>query len=456
MWGYAIGALGQVLPISFFNTYAFQYYVYTVGLDPLLTSIGIFLGLFVFAVCSPIFGVLVDNRPVGKFGKRRPFIIASIPMLLILMVLAWTPPLCPPDNSYYWPTAIYFWVIAVMLDINQAMFVSTYLSMLAEQCTNDANRVKVASLQGLFFLLATVLSIFIPIILQAQLPDPQNPLWSTPSGAFLVRNLPIVGICFGLVGMLTFLTVFYSTDESFFPKQTGPKPPRSPVHVILKQVFTPFADKNYRNWMGNTFFFNISLRILTIVLMPYLTFVLLLQENQFIGFVGAVIPFAGLGYLLWVRLIKKMGLKKSYGTALQVSIIISFLTAIFIIPMPTGLRLGLGVCILGVAIACLAGGYLFPNPIVSVLIDNAPEELRRRVTDQGKGISGAYFGLFIFTYNIAQAVANLILGFIFTGGNARNPTIIALGLPLAGVILVIAYWFLRRVAINQRKDACPS
>jgi Na+/melibiose symporter-like transporter len=215
------------------------------------------------------------------------------------------------------------------------------------------------------------------------------------------------------------------------------------VKETFQQIFLPTKDPQYRLWMGNAFCFNMSLRILIIMLMPYLTFVLLVEGVQFTYFMLAVIPFAGVGYVFWTKLIKSHGLKHSFSTSLKVSVLVSVLTPIFLIPMAAGLRFGLGIIIMGIAISSLVGGYLFPNPIVTRLVDAAPEEIKKTTENSGKGISGSYFGLYIFTYNIAQAISNLILGFILTGENKSNPTIIALGLPIAGIITFLAYLFLK-------------
>jgi Na+/melibiose symporter-like transporter len=448
MWGYSIGALGQVLPIAFFNTFAFQFYVYTIGLDPLLTSIGIFLGLFIFALSAPIFGVLIDNKKPNKYGKRRPLLLLSIPLLLVFMILAWTPPVCPIGNTFYWPTAIYLWIISVCIDLNQGLVVSTYLSMLSEQSTDQNNRVKIAGVQGIFMILGTVISIFVPIILQSKLEDPQDALWNTPSGAFMQSSLPIVGAIFGVVGAFCFISAFLSTDESFHLQnmQNQTQMQRLTVSQSFKKIFTPFRDKNYQYFLGNIFAFNMSLRILIVILMPFLTYVLLLAKSQFVLFILAILPFAAIGYILWNILIHKRGIKFSYTTSLLVSATVSFATFLFLVDFGTTIRLLLGVIIIGIAISSLVGGYLFPNPIIAQLIDDAPESIKSKQKD----ISGSYFGLYIFTYNIAQAISSLILGALLTGDNKENPVIINLTMPIAGILVLIGWLCLRKLTLQNK------
>ncbi|MHA1340570.1 MAG: MFS transporter [Promethearchaeota archaeon] len=476
-WGYAIGALGQIFPITFFNTYAFQYYVYTIGLDASLTSVGIFLGLFVFALSSPVFGSLIDNKKPTKFGKRRPFLLLAIPGLIIFMTFAWTPPKCPIGEPFYIPTAIYFWLFSIGIDLNQGLVVSTYLSMLAEQSTDDENRVNVANLQGLFSILATVVSTFIPMILQSILEDPQNPHYTTPSGQFLTELVPIIGFGLGLIASLIFILVYFSTDENFLIetqnniKQKNKKErSKNSMKKTFQRILLPTKDPQFRLWMGNTISYNMSLRILITIMIPFLTYVLLLEESEFIVLLSAILPFAIIGFLLWTNLIHKKGLKYAYTITLISSAILSFITIIFLIDMDKNIKFIIGIINLGLIIATLVGGYLYMNPIVSKLIDLAPEKVRKLVEKYSNSnsenmdnstvtprndstkLSGAYFGAYIFSYNIAQAVANLILGLILTGDKAKNPTIITLTLPISGIFVLIAYLFLKPINIPHFKN----
>ncbi|MFX1259610.1 MAG: MFS transporter, partial [Promethearchaeota archaeon] len=110
--GYSIGYFGIFLNNLLIGVFAFQYYVYTINLNSLLVSIGIALQLIIMAIFSIIFGVMIDNKKPGKFGKRRPFLIYGLPIWVLTSILIWLPPwYCPKNNSMFLPTAIYFWVI---------------------------------------------------------------------------------------------------------------------------------------------------------------------------------------------------------------------------------------------------------------------------------------------------------------------------------------------------------
>ncbi|MEX2683489.1 MAG: MFS transporter [Candidatus Sigynarchaeota archaeon] len=453
---FAIGTLGQMAPIGFYNTYATTFYNLTVGLNPTITFTGLFLGLTTFAVMAPVFGTIVDNKSPGRLGKRKPFLLLGIPLIIVLMIVAWMPPLCPMEGGVivdpnYMPTTVYYLVVTLLVYLNQALLVSTYLSMLSEQSTDQDNRVKIATLQGIFSIIGTVLSILVPITLESKLVDRTNTYWFTVSGQYLTSILPVVGVIFALVGAGSFIAVYLASDESFLTTRATKERPRTALRETFSQIAAPFSDKNYRYWLGNAFFFNMAIRILIVILIPVMRFVLELEENQNIWFFVAIIPFALGGYVLWARKIKTSGLKASYGLSLLVNVIFAFVALVFLIPMEPGIRFALGAVVLGMLISSLVGGYLFPNPIVSTLVDRAPSAMRARADALGRGISGSYFGLYIFSYNISQALTNIILLFIITQETKTNPLYILATLPVAGILVLISYLFLRKLDLPKMK-----
>ena len=128
--GYSMGDLGMLLPNIFTGAFLFQYYVYTINLDSILVSVGVTTQLIVSAIFAVIFGVIIDNKKPGKYGKRRPFLLIGLPIWFITTILTWFPPRGPPGDSMYLPTAIYFWVIILVRSISRSLLFNVYISML--------------------------------------------------------------------------------------------------------------------------------------------------------------------------------------------------------------------------------------------------------------------------------------------------------------------------------------
>ncbi len=435
--GFSFGTFGQMAPIGLYNTFAGYFYIYVLGIEPLWILTGVFLSLLAFAFSSPIFGSILDAKKPGRLGKRRPFLLAGIPFLFVFITMIWTPPSLLFGSISDELVALYFGAMAVGLETAQGLLVSTYLSMMSEQSTDPDNRVKIASLQGIFSILGTILSILMPMILKSM------------PGTALEGIMPWIGMAFGGCGAISFLVVFLSTDERFALSASESPSSKKSIVRTFKEIFVPVRDPKFRWWLGNSFFFNMSIRFLIFLLIPIMEYVIMLQKSQFLLFFACLLPVAAAGYILWIRKIKTTGLKGAYGLSLLVNVIFSSVAVIFLIPMDVVLRFVIGVVILGVLVSALVGGYLFPNPIVSRLVDLAPPEIKNEANRLQKGLSGSYFGLYILVYNLAHALANLLLGFIITDANKTDPVLITSLLPVTAVIVFVSWLFLRKMNLPK-------
>jgi Na+/melibiose symporter-like transporter len=145
------------------GVFVFQYYVYTINLNSLLVSIGLTIQLIVAAFFSILWGVIIDNKKPGKFGKRRPYLFYGLPIWVVTGILLWLPPWYgPKDNSMFWPTAIYFWVIITVKAIAGTSVIIAHASMFPEQSQTDENRKKVASVGTIWQINASILGLLLP------------------------------------------------------------------------------------------------------------------------------------------------------------------------------------------------------------------------------------------------------------------------------------------------------
>ena len=199
--GYSLGNMGIIINNMFVGTFIFQYYVYTINLDSVLTSVGISLQMIIFAVSSIFFGILADNKKPGKFGKRRPFLLYGLPIWIFTSIIIWMPPKCPQNNSLFLPTTLFLWSILVIRAISGSSILTAHISMLTEQSQTHENREKIAALTTFFHIIASVIALMLPLIVQSILHDPENVKWWESSGKILVLYIPLIGIGFSLFGL---------------------------------------------------------------------------------------------------------------------------------------------------------------------------------------------------------------------------------------------------------------
>jgi Na+/melibiose symporter-like transporter len=222
----------------------------------------------------------------------------------------------------------------------------------------------------------------------------------------------------------------------------------------LKQIFVPFKDREYQKWLMSSLCMNTSMRMILKVLTPLFTFVLLFQGNEFNIFIIAIIPFAVIGFICWQSRAKTLGLRKAYIYSTTFISLGLIATILFLIPWDLLTIRILAFLIIGLILANLVAGYIYPNPIISALIDKAAESDQQNLGSETKKASGTYFGSYLFTMNIASAIGDLIIGFVLTGANKDKPILITLILPIAGLLYIVAILFFRKIRIPIKKKPC--
>ena len=450
--GYTLGNFGMTLLNVFTGSFTFQFYVYTVNLDSLYASIGLSFNIFVSAFFSIVFGVIMDNKKPGKLGKRRPFLLYGLPFWIISSIIIWFPPwYSPASNSLYLPTALYFWIVTIIRALSGTLILNTYLSMLPEQSQTLKNRHSVASLRAFFMIVASVISLLLPLLVQSFLPDPQNVKWYDPSGKIILFSIPMIGVSFTCVGLVAVLTIFYSVDENFHSNNSNYIKKKVTIRDTIKQMAQPARDNKYRNLVFVGFFIGISGNIFGYLLLPFQIYLLEFEQSEFLIYV--IISISGkLGwYVIWRMVIKKRSLTGSYSLSLIFAATVAFTDILFLLSnMPYPLKIVLYVVSFGTILGTSYSGPLFGIPLGATLVQEAAVKIDASNMDETiSNISGSYSGFSMFIGSLGGAISSIIIGLLLTGNNKSNPIIITLLFASQGFFYLIAVLFLRKIKLDK-------
>ncbi|MBA7689180.1 hypothetical protein ES703_97683 [subsurface metagenome] len=452
LFGYSIGQFGYFLTRLLISVFAFQYYVYTVNLDAILASIGIAINLILNAIALIVFGVIADNKKPGRFGKRRPFMLYGLPIWVISAILIWIPPwYCPKNNSFYWPTALYFWIMLSLNVISGSSIISAHLSMMTEQSQTYKNREKIAAWRAIFMITASILALLLPLMIQSILEDPVRVKWWEPSGKVILFYMPIIGVGFAFFGLFSLILTFFSVDESFHKTSTNDVFKKLTLLDTFREITIPAKDKKYRKVMGVSFFNAMASRILGLLIIPFLAFVLKFKGPEFFIYVAISISSKYAHFFLWKRFLKKHGLIKTYSMCLISAAVASFLELIFLVEfLSFEIEIVLFVITIGTVLGTIYAVNLFATPLASALIYEAAEnKSEENIDKEVSTISGSYFGLQSFMLAFGQSISTIMVGFILTGPNEQNPIIITITLASMGIFYFISLLFLRKIKLKK-------
>ncbi|MHA1729371.1 MAG: MFS transporter [Promethearchaeota archaeon] len=433
LYGYVFGNFGLMLAGMIAGSYSFIYYTYTINLDPAYSAIGSSLSAFTGAICSIIFGVIIDNKKPGKFGKRRPFILYGLPVWIVTMIMIWTPPLPPPSEHtvIWWPTIIYSWTLGVIRSISGTMIGIAMMSMLPEQSQTLKNREKVAEVQGILMIINSVFSIGIPMVLQSIIDRDNSKYWES-SGPFVISFIITVSSILTVIGTIMLIFMFFTVDENFH--KNGKFEKKSVINTF-KQTFIPLKDKEYRKFLGMRIFNSIGGTMVGMMVIPFVTYVLGRgKTTEQASFLFVFYPFLSmttkfLWLWIWKLIHKRTGrdIMKTYKRCMTVYVLSAAGECVFFFVYSFEITLILFYLIYGLFLGTMFSMNLFSPPLMNAIIDDGARKFALEMSKEKNirydqvvsQISGAYYGLLNFSFSISGAVTIFVVGFIFSG-NEHN------------------------------------
>lgn len=108
----------------------------------------LFVGRLIDFIADPLAGYLSD-RTHTRWGRRKPYMVLSAPLVAIAFVLVWRPPVQGASDVNAW----YALVLLCALFIFYAAYAAPYLGLLPEIVQGRKPRVRLATIQGFFHLL---------------------------------------------------------------------------------------------------------------------------------------------------------------------------------------------------------------------------------------------------------------------------------------------------------------
>jgi GPH family glycoside/pentoside/hexuronide:cation symporter len=150
------------------NQFLLYFYADVLLVAPAVVGVAIFVGKLWDGLADPFMGYISDTTR-SRWGRRRPWIVASaLPMAVCYYLL-----FAPPD---FGPTglAIYLGVIGILLFTFFTMFATPYLAWGAELARDYHERTSVVQVRALFGILGGIIGAAAPIVIAQQFDDPRT------------------------------------------------------------------------------------------------------------------------------------------------------------------------------------------------------------------------------------------------------------------------------------------
>lgn len=386
---YAMGGIGDALPINLMNIFLLVFYVDTLKIDARVVGLALFLPRIWDAISDPLMGQISDNTR-SRWGRRRPYILLGSPGFAIALLLAFAPPdfvLTAPAGATALqmlssPAGIYLVTTCVLFYTFYTIVMVPYSALGAELSIDYHERTRIVAWR-------TVVANGLGIVTAAAMWLAKRPVW--PSERF---GWGATAAGFGVISVFSMAVVVLGTREEL-AVQTQQK---ASWRVAAKAMFTngPYA----------VVLFSFLLFILGIFgSLPFINFLniayvapddagqaalLVMIGGQVLAAVGGlgVIPFAWLG--------THIGKRNSFLLSAILMCVAAVSSWWLVTPQHPYLQLVYHF-LLGLS---TAGMMMFPLPMIADIcdVDELKIGLRRE---------GSYVGVFSFTFKLGLSFTTL-------------------------------------------------
>ena len=382
--GFGVCDLGGNLFFTVLGFYALKYLTDTVGIAAAVAGILLMVGKIVDAFWDPVLGFLSDHTR-SRWGRRRPYLLfGSVPLALAMWWFFTNPRIADPAFAVVWGLAAF-----ILLNMSYSVVNIPYSSLTPELTTDYHER---SNLNGYRFMFAVVGTLIGGVAV-----DPVIRLFGGAGGDKSL-GFSMVGLLFGglmlVTAMITGLTVREPRRASGTKAEKG----------FIRTYLSVFRNGAYLIVLIAYALYLIGLTFLQSAITYYFTYIYGNEGLQTLA-LGILLVVAMVFIPVSVVVSRRIGKKRAFQICLFIlgtsSLALFFLGHVF------GPNFFLGMMVYsGIGVGF---GYVAPYAMV-------PDTIEVDAVRSGKRNEGAFYGIWLFTSKIGQALAWLATGLVLALG----------------------------------------
>jgi GPH family glycoside/pentoside/hexuronide:cation symporter len=384
--GFGVCDLGGNLFFTALGFYAMVYMTDTVGIPAAIAGAIAMIGKLCDAAWDPFLGYLSDNTRT-RWGRRRPYIfLGSIPLFLAMWFFFTNPHIKSVGLLTAWG-AFAFIALNMIYSV-----VNIPYSSLTPELTKDYN--ERTSLNGYRFVFAGVGTLLGGVAVQPILVAFGGGHGGDKSLGFSMAGL-VIGLIMLITAMITALSV-REPDHAATPRHEG---------SIFKTYLTVFRNRPYVIVLVTYAIHLMGLAFLQSVMTYYFRYIYN-REDLVMFAMATLLVVAIICIPISVAVSKRIGKKRTYqifflilgSTCLILFFLGHLLGPFFFLAVMVYAGIGVGF------------GYVAPYAMV-------PDAIEIDAVRTGKRNEGAFYGMWLLTSKVGQAVAFALFGFVLSLGH---------------------------------------
>ena len=231
---YGFGAVAHGVKDQGYNYFLMFFYSAVMGLDAGLAGLAIFLALILDAISDPLVGYVSDNFH-SRWGRRHPFMYASVIPLVLGYYFVWT----PPEGMSQMGLFGYLLAMAVITRTFITFYQVPSTAMMPELTDDYDQRTDIMSYRYFFgWLGGAALS----IVTLAFFLVPTDTI---SNGYFNVQGYRTYGFVASSLILLSVLTCSIATHSRIKYMRAAPPKEKKTVRAVFGEIFETLANRSF-------------------------------------------------------------------------------------------------------------------------------------------------------------------------------------------------------------------
>ena len=381
---YSIGQIADIASYQAFTFLTFTFYFAVVGIDIGLIMIGFIIWSIWNSFNDTFIGYLSDKTHT-RWGRRFPWIMASLIPIAVIMVLLFTPlssiGITDPTLNF-----VYFMIIIIVFELFFTMYDINYTSLYPEIFITEEERAKGNNVRQLFAIVGLLAAFLLPGIFISSYTSP------------LPGEYPTYGMVVAIIIIIAglFFLIFSPKGRTEFRKDYKDAP------NFFNTLKYSFKNKSFMRYIpaeiANWFVYG----MIPVMVPLYGEFILDVEPFTISLLLGVSFLSAGLFMtVLWKPVVQKLGPRKSW----LISMTIWIITLIPLFFLGPGMEVVAFIVFFLIGIG-LAGSLYIIDIIIADIVDE--DEVKTGIRREG-----GYYGINIFFQRFATVFIFLIIGPVF-------------------------------------------
>ena len=165
LFGYGAASIADSGPYNFATVYMILFFTTVVGLSPEVAGTISSITILADGIIGVIIGYISDNLH-SKYGRRRPFLLAAAPLLVIGLMLLFTP--VPFDGML---RTVFYIIVGLMFWSGFSMYYTPYTALGAELTDDYNERSVLRTIARLFGIAGNFMGMVLPLAIVGVLTE---------------------------------------------------------------------------------------------------------------------------------------------------------------------------------------------------------------------------------------------------------------------------------------------